>query len=249
MKIDTKFDEPIDSDIAIKYAKEYCKESYSGDLEIVLKCAFNDIRNLPKLRYPKKIDKVEQPVPLKEYLHKFIDAYNKGYSNRPSLRIGNSSKTHSDPIVGLIFSLRVANTSEAELKKIVDGHSLQMSIENIIGDLLEEYLSIKLSDYGWVCCWGSSIDAVDFCNSKGELLQIKNSDNSENSSSSRVRNGTEIKKWSRRKSTQNNKFSWEELIELTGAKNISEEDFRSFVKSTIEKNPKCIYVNDEPIKF
>ena len=248
MNVETKFTEPFNLDNIINYAKEHCKETYSSDLEIVLRCAFSDVRNLPKLGYPKKINKVEQPIPLKEYVNKFIDKYQKGYNNRPSVRIGNSSKTHSDPIVGLIFSLRVSNTSEAELKKIVEGHSLQMSIENIIGDLLEEYLSIKLCDYNWVCCWGSSIDAVDFCNSKGELLQIKNSDNSENSSSSRVRNGTEIKKLSRRKSTQSNTFYWEKLIELTGAKNISEEDFRGFVISTIEKNPKCIYVNDEPIK-
>lgn len=249
MNVDTKFNEHPDFDVIKNYAIEYCKESYSKDLETVLKCAFSDIRNLPKLGYPKKIDKVEQPVPLKAYVTKFIDTYKKGYNNRPSVRVGNSSKTHSDPIVGLIFSLRVADTSPAELKKIVEGHSLQMSIENIIGDLLEEYLSIKLRDYEWVCCWGSSIDAVDFCNSKGELLQIKNSDNSENSSSSRVRSGTEIKKWSRRKSTQSNTFYWAKLIELTGAKDISEDDFRAFVNSTIKKNPKCIYVNDEPIKL
>ncbi|WP_289659370.1 SinI family restriction endonuclease [Flavobacterium panacagri] len=144
--------------------------------------------------------------------------------------------------------MRIKGTSEAELKKIMKGHRLLMSIETIVGDLLEEYLSIKLYDYNWVCCWGSSIDAVDFCNSKGELLQIKNSDNSENSSSSKVRNGTEIKKWSRRKSTQNNTFYWEKLIDLTGAKDISEEDFQSFVGSIIDKNCDCIYSNNQPIK-
>jgi hypothetical protein len=247
MDIGIKFDEPITDELILAYAIEY-KPDLTSDLEIVLKTAFGDIRNLPTLGYSVAKTKNSE-VPLKLYISKFIDKYIKGYENRPTIRIGNSSKTHSDPIVGLIFSLRVADTSEAELKKIIEGHSLQMSIENIVGDLLEEYLSIRLCNYGWVCCWGSSIDAVDFCNSKGELLQVKNSDNSENSSSSRVRNGTEIKKWSRRKSTKNNTFYWDKLIEFTGADNISEEDFRGFIISTIENNPKCIYVNDEPIVF
>ncbi|MCK8142479.1 SinI family restriction endonuclease [Flavobacterium sp. I-SCBP12n] len=248
MNINTEFTEALEIDAIITYAKAHCRENYSQDLETLLKCAFSDIRNLPKLAYPKKIDKVEQQVPLKDYVIKFIDSYHKAYNNRPSLRVGNASKTFSDPIVGLIFSLRVEDTSAEELKKIVEGHSLQMSIENLIGDLLEEYLSIKLCDYGWVCCWGSSIDAVDFCNSDGNLLQVKNSDNSENSSSSRVRNGTEIKKWARRKSTQNNTFYWEKLKELTGIEEVSEEDFRVFVENTIKKNPECIYLQDLPKK-
>ncbi len=238
-----KFDADFDSVIA--YAIEYNK-FLSKDLEIVLKTAFSDKSLLPTLGYSaKKTNNYTNLICLKEYVGKFIDKYQKGYNNRPSERVGNNSKTFSDPIIGLILSLRIKSIDSKDLKKIVDGHSLQMSIENIVGDLLEEYLSIRLNVLGWYCCWGSSIDAVDFCNEKGELLQIKNSDNSENSSSSRVRIGTQIKKWARRKSTKENTFYWEDLIALIGAKNISEEDFRKFVKETIEKNPACIYVSDE----
>ncbi|MFR4236189.1 MAG: SinI family restriction endonuclease, partial [Alistipes onderdonkii] len=90
-------------------------------------------------------------------------------------------------------------------------HSLLMTIENNIGELLEEYLAVKLSPLGWYCCWGSTIDAVDFCKADGSLLQIKTSDNSENSSSSRVRQGTPIEKWFRRFSRRPGVYNWESL--------------------------------------
>lgn len=238
-----KFDDKLDK--IFTYAKEYLG-NLPKDIEVVLKTAFSDVKNLPTLGYnAKKTNDYNDVISLKEYVVKFVDKYTKGFENRPSVRNGNSSKTFPDPIVGKILSIRIKTINNNDLKKIIDGHSLQMSIENIVGDLLEEYLSLRLADLGWYCCWGNSIDAVDFCNEKGELLQIKNSDNSENSSSSRVRNGTQIMKWARRKSTKENTFYWEDLIALTGAKNISEEDFVKFVSATIEKNPACIYVANE----
>jgi hypothetical protein len=244
MELLTQFDEPFDN--VLTYAKAHSNK-YNLALEIVLNNAFSDKRNLPNLGFPKKINNIIQPIPLNEYVEKLIDKYQKGYENRPSVKTGNTSKTFSDPAVGIVLSTRVKSIVPKELNKIIEGHSLQMSIENIIGDLLEEYLSLRLEEYGWYCCWGSSIDAVDFCKANGGLLQVKNSDNSENSSSSRVRNGTEIKKWARRKSTQENTFNWHKLIELTGAKNINEADFRLFIKETIEKNPNSIKVNNENI--
>ncbi|WP_289659372.1 hypothetical protein [Flavobacterium panacagri] len=102
MKLETKFTESFNLDNIITYAKEHCKETYNSDLEIVLKCAFSDVRNLPKLGYPKK-NKEEQPIPLKEYVIKLVEKYQKGYKNRPSVRTGKPSKTHSDPVVELIF--------------------------------------------------------------------------------------------------------------------------------------------------
>lgn len=109
--------------------------------------------------------------------------------------------------------------------------------------MLEEYLALKLAEAGWYCCWGSCIDAVDFCQDKGRLLQVKNSDNSENSSSSRVRNGTTIEKWYRRKSRLYNTFNWSKLVAMTGVKTLSEHDFRQFVENTIKANPSCIYID------
>ena len=119
-----------------------------------------------------------------------------------------------------------------------------MTIENLVGDLLEEYLSVKLQENGWCCCWGSTIDAVDFCKADGSLIQIKNSDNSENSSSSRVRAGTTIEKWFRRKSTKENTFFWENLNAMVKRKDLTEDDFRNFVKAAVTKNPGCLHVDD-----
>ena len=50
-----------------------------------------------------------------------------------------------------------------------------MTIEGMVGNLLEEYLATILHPYGWYCCWGSTIDAVDFCKEDGSLLQVKTS--------------------------------------------------------------------------
>ena len=76
-----------------------------------------------------------------------------------------------------------------------------MAAENIVGDLLERYLAKILEPKGWVWCAGSIVIAVDFIMrgdaTKWNLLQIKNRDNSENSSSKKVRDGTEIQHWFR----------------------------------------------------
>jgi transcriptional regulator with XRE-family HTH domain len=61
----------------------------------------------------------------------------------------------------------------------------------------EEYLAEKLLPYGWYCCWGETMKSVDFCTQNGDLLQVKNRSNSENSSSNKIRQGTAIIKWHR----------------------------------------------------
>lgn len=90
---------------------------------------------------------------------------------------------------------------------------------------------------------GSTIDAVDFCKADGSLLQIKTSDNSENSSSSRVRQGTPIGKWFRRFSRRPGVYNWESLNRMLGRPGyVSESDFRAFAEKTIAANPACIYI-------
>jgi hypothetical protein len=56
-----------------------------------------------------------------------------------------------------------------------------------------------------------------------------------------VRNGTTIEKWKRRKSSKADTFYWDELNVLLNRKDLSEESFRDFVKTTIEANPDCLY--------
>ena len=95
-----------------------------------------------------------------------------------------------------------ANTGKDSdtLKEYLEGHFIYMSAENMNGAILEEYLAEVLEPHGWHWCAGSVFRAVDFCYLGDEetvLLQVKNKYNTENSSSSAIRDGTEIKKWNR----------------------------------------------------
>ena len=102
---------------------------------------------------------------------------------------------------------------------------------------------IKLLAYGWHCCWGETMKSIDFCNEDGQLLQIKNSDNSENSSSKAVRDGTEIKHWFRRFS-KTGKTNWEALNLLVGLRKedeLNEISYKQFVKDAVTANPQSIF--------
>jgi hypothetical protein len=116
-----------------------------------------------------------------------------------------------------------------------------MSAENILGLLLEEFLAQQLADFDWYCAWGETVRSVDFCQAQGGLLQIKNRSNSENSSSSRVRIGTDIEKWYRVDARTGN-YCWEELNRKYNTDRFSEESFRRFVVEAISNNPNALPV-------
>jgi hypothetical protein len=170
---------------------------------------------------------------------KWVGRYFSGYENRPSRRISALPGTVADPIIDTIIAGRLTHLSLAQLESIQYAHRLSMSAENILGLLLEEYLAEKLTDVGWYCAWGETVKSVDFVGVNGQLLQIKNRSNSENSSSSRVREGTEIMKWYRVKHT-NGCYMWDELNAVCAAELFSEDDFRAFVVQVLRQNPACL---------
>lgn len=178
-----------------------------------------------------------------DYINKWLNKYFGGYNNRASKRTSKKIGTVSDKIIDTILSDRLPTFSNDGINHIKYAHRLSMSAENILGLLLEEYLAEKLSFYGWYCAWGETVNKVDFCTKKGELLQVKNRSNSENSSSSSVRKGTIIRKW-HRVNAQNGGYYWKELNQLIGCSNLSEEDFATFVRQTIAENPTALYVED-----
>lgn len=178
-----------------------------------------------------------------DYITKWLKKYFGGYNNRPSKRKSKKIGTVSDEIIDTILSARLPELSIDKINKIKSAHRLSMSAENILGLLLEEYLAEKLSSYGWYCAWGETMDKVDFCTKEGELLQIKNRSNSENSSSSSVRRVTQIRKW-HRVNASNGVYYWRELNQLIGESELSEEDFCIFVRKTINENPSVLYVED-----
>jgi len=113
-------------------------------------------------------------IPLKESLHKTV-------------KIG---ETIPDQMVRLIL-LQYENNDEQIVQKYIEGHILAMSAENLLGNLLEEYIANEIEGQGWIWCPGQIILATDFLkmkpNNKWTCLQIKNADNSENSSSKKIR--------------------------------------------------------------
>jgi len=183
----------------------------------------------------KRIMEDTSPIEAEKFLNKFI----KGYDNRPSVRISNPVGTIPDPMIDVIISARLP---DADLNTMRIGHRISMSAENILGSILEEYIHTKVISHKWSCCWGNSIKAVDLCSSNGDLYQIKNRSNSENSSSSAIRSGTNIKKWFRI-DARTGKTNWSDLCSMVGIPHLfSEEEFADFCKFLIKKNPDALYI-------
>lgn len=170
----------------------------------------------------------------------FVDALARQFVESRTPRPPKVPQTLPDAVVGLILNgyYRVAPT---RIREISDTHLLSMASENIVGDVLERYIASVLEPVGWVWCSGSSVKSVDFYRPKQScasplLLQVKNRDNSENSSSSAIRNGTTIEKWfrsfSRRAAT-----NWGAFPDPAGQKLLSEEGFCDFVKRYIAGLP------------
>lgn len=183
-----------------------------------------------------------------EAVAKWVSKYKAGYENRPSKTFGKPPQTVPDSIIDEMISARLPKLPEQKIKDIKYAHRLSMSAENILGLFLEEYLAMKLKPYGWCCAWGQTLRSVDFCHTGGELLQVKNRSNTENSSSSKVREGTEIRKWYRVDALKGN-YLWDDIQEITGASGLSEDDFRKFVISAIRRNPRALPIDkDNPWK-
>lgn len=140
-------------------------------------------------------------------------------------------QTIPDQMVSVILH-EYFNVDENDLSRISSEHALSMGAENFVGELLERYLASALEPMGWVWCSGSIVKAADFIkfdNGEWHVLQVKNRDNSENSSSSAIRIGTDIKKWfrtfSRRAET-----NWDAFPDASAKRLLSEEGFIKFTR-------------------
>ena len=224
---------------SIKLAKKLALELnlvWDDGLKYVFSAMVADIERVPGNIGGKNDD---ETAAIKKWLIK----YKNGYDGRASCRISNLPGTVSDPIIDKIIGARLTKLTSTELNKIAYGHRLGMSAENILGLFLEEYLSINLKKSGWHCAWGETIKSVDFVHKDGRLLQIKNRSNSENSSSSAVRKGTEIEKWYRIKADKV-EYMWGDLNKLCNTKVLSEKSFVKFVQDCIKNNPECLAVEE-----
>jgi hypothetical protein len=166
-----------------------------------------------------------------DYIAKAAARFVKGREAEPP----KAPETVPDELVSFILH-HYFDIPEASLERVKHEHSLSMGAENVIGDLLERYLATVLEPKGWVWCSGSTVKSVDFIkpplaeNGRWNRLQVKNRDNSENSSSSSVRDGTAIAKWHRTFSKKEGS-NWAAFPDANCRVLLSEAAFRSFVHS------------------
>lgn len=160
---------------------------------------------------------------------KYFQGYKK--SGIPSI-----PSTVPDTIVSYILQYAYKYDSK-DLEFIKVAHQYSMCAENCVGDLLEGYIDSELRPYGWAWCCGELVKSIDFLHydeesDKYTMLQVKNRDNSENSSSSSVRNETDIIKWFRTFS-RTGATNWEKFPFLLPGGTLTEEGFISFVSKKL----------------
>lgn len=181
-----------------------------------------------------KLKVTERSIDSEEYIKRLA----KSFASARNLRAPKPPKTVPDQMVSLILH-EYFGCDETTLEKIQIEHALSMGAENLIGDLLERYLASVIEPLGWVWCSGSTTKAVDFIkppetsSGKWQVLQVKNRDNSENSSSSAIRNGTDIEKWYRTFSKKEGS-NWGNFPDKRLSCLLSEENFRIFVTSYLK---------------
>ena len=131
------------------------------------------------------------------------------------------------------------NKSDEEIETIKEHHNISMGVEDLIGHRLEEYIYGEASRNNWIWCSGNVLRSIDFIKKETygdkinwRMLQVKNSDNSENSSSKKIRKGTQIKHWFRRFSKQN-KHNWEKLHKVLDIESLTEENFIKYLEEKI----------------
>jgi hypothetical protein len=178
----------------------------------------------------KNVPSVYIEAGLKTLADRYFSSYRK--SDFPAI-----PGTVPDEMVSIVMQEAYGYT-KAQSEKIKIEHQHSMCAENCVGALLERYLDSVLRSSGWHWCCGSFVKAIDFVKKNDDgtwlVLQVKNRDNSENSSSSAIRNGTSIQKWFRTFS-RTGKTNWENLPELMRGYDLSEEGFILFSRQYLEQ--------------
>lgn len=189
----------------------------------------------------------------KECLKQWVEHYKTCVENPPSQHIGNPKQTCTDPSLSKIVKV-ACGYSDEEIEEQEKNHNLFMAAENIQGGLLEEYIARNVVPYDWIWCAGETLSAVDFCKRDGSaLLQVKNKDNTENSSSNKIRTGTEIKKTNRLRTRKKDKkpyadYEWEKINGIINEEleegivpcSMSEQAYQDFLDEVVQSNPQII---------
>ena len=213
------------------------------------------IKVILKIGYEKKLlakMKSKKDITCEKYLNWFFSKYDKSIKLRSENRIGQPMATKNDNILNHIMENSLGY-DKTEIEKLINAHRIAMISENIIGSLLEEYIEKELEKTDWIYCCAELLQKSDFCHPDGTILQIKNSDNTENSSSKKIRNKTDIKLWFRFFSKKG-KTNWDDIyFKLNSIKKgsdylidgniveFSEKRFKKYISNILKKNPSLIY--------
>ncbi len=186
------------------------------------------------------------------YMERWVKSYCDAENSPPSQREAKPKGSCSDPALRVLVQATQGLTEEQASSR-ENSHDLFMAAENRQGNLLEEYIAIHTRPYGFIWANGNVLKAIDFTTTDGSfLLQIKSKYNTENSSSSDIREGTTIEKWYRLgvRTVNHRKipdFKWVKLNELVNKYktegldlppcNMSEDDYRTFLSEAVKQNP------------
>lgn len=225
----------------------YCSVDWA-DLNLIFAIALAHRDRFPGIN----LNEMQSP---KSYIERWVKGYIDAVNNPPSGRTANPKSACTDPAIKVIVKVTQGLT-EAEASQGETNHNLFMSAENIQGNLLEEYIAEKTRPYGFLWCDGNVLRAIDFCNSDGTFfLQVKNKSNTENSSSSNIREGTTIEKWYRlgtrtRGGVKIPDYKWLRLNDLVNTHKtqghtlppcaMSENEYQHFLAQKARANPGLI---------
>lgn len=228
-----------------------------------------EFKQIPDQKPSKKISELpaeEQILPLlQKWLKNYIKYLQTPINARPAKKLADKDIVE-DPALAHILSshytfVKKETLGQVDIQKALQMHQILMTIENIQGHFLEAYIASILckKPYNFIWCEGQTIIAADFCkrifvNKIPELMliQIKNKYNTENSSSSKIRENTPIAKWHRlgkkkngnKKSTPSYKWSKLNTIieDITGSNpNFNEKAYLAYLEKVIKKNPKVLF--------
>lgn len=224
------FNEVMARDVAMQYCDNQGEEFGLVDAFVQVCSFLNDNQDYLSWKSRAKITLTQPHQSLDILAIKYFSAYRR--SDFPVI-----PGTIPDDMVSIVM-MEAFGYSEKDSDRIKAEHQLAMSAENCVGALLERYLDSVLRPNGWHWCCGSFVKAIDFIrrNQNGDwlALQIKNRDNSENSSSSAIRNGKPIQKWFRSYSRTGGK-NWANLPPLMQNFSLSEQGFADFVRAYLTK--------------
>lgn len=209
-----------------------------NSLEVLLKI----IEKYKELSPVKKMSKNSR-LSSNEVLIWWVNKYIQGYSKSKEPCSVKISKNKRDPAIEWILSCPEYKRAfalddkknEKVLNNIYESYNKIKGAQNIVGCLLEGFIAKHLK--GWHCAWNATVKGVDFVlidRRSVEVLQIKNSQATENSSSAAARKNLNIKKWFRF-NTKNGSTNWTKLFNDPKVdENKWEARFHKYVKQRIQ---------------